>query len=573
MAYGHEIKIRLNTVSDLAALHETNMELAKLAADAGRGNASLRQSTMLAAREYYSIGDAADKAAGKAVLSAKQIEAAWQKAMAKPTEEAAKGFGNLRQVAKGAADGIGGAFAQVANMFLQGGIWGAAAAAVVKAFTFAWDKIKERAELAAKRIERAFQDSVTALKSGAEQIDSEFSKSMSAIDKTVSRFDAATNSVKELTKAQIELARQTAIANGMSKDDADRAASDLGAEVDYEAERSRLENVIALEKKRVEAANKAEAETAAKVKEASRMKAEAEAELNRKREEYVRKNAKTTMLSAGPGVAGVQLVRMSDKGIAEERERASAEFDESDEGRKAAERVKKLEAVLASIKTDKKAAAAAADATAKIESAETALDTLETRREARELEAQNEIAAEAAKEASEKETADKKEAAERTRLAEKEASERKRLAKEAADEQARLDRELAQKRLEDLRAELSERQRAQGEAQGRQSKAEGSLSRAWGWYRNQDSMQSAIDEFKAQAEAEKRWKDDFEKLKSYRRDWREAEFGSLSAHDESVRQVALAKEEKAAADRAVIETAENTRQLADKLDELLQVKG
>ena len=85
-------------------------------------------------------------------------------------------------------------------------------------------------------------------------------------------------------------------------------------------------------------------------------------------------------------------------------------------------------------------------------------------------------------------------------------------------------------------------------------------------------MQGVIDEQKAQAAAEVRWQKDFERLKSFRRDWRTAEFGSLSASDEAVRQVAFAKEEKAAADRAVIETAENTRNLAGKLDELLQAK-
>ena len=41
---------------------------------------------------------------------------------------------------------------------------------------------------------------------------------------------------------------------------------------------------------------------------------------------------------------------------------------------------------------------------------------------------------------------------------------------------------------------------------------------------------------------------------------------------EAVRQVAFAKEEKAAADRAVIETAENTRNLAEKMEELIAAK-
>lgn len=149
----------------------------------------------------------------------------------------------------------------------------------------------------------------------------------------------------------------------------------------------------------------------------------------------------------------------------------------------------------------------------------------------------------------------------------------RRIVEEEQKERARMEQQLAAQRIADLRTELSERQRMEGDAKSRQSEAAGGLAQAWGWYRNQSSMQAVIDEQKAQALAEAQWEKDFERLKFKHRDWREIEFGKLSAADESVRQVALAKEEKEAADRAVIETAENTRQLADKLDELLSVKG
>jgi len=139
-------------------------------------------------------------------------------------------------------------------------------------------------------------------------------------------------------------------------------------------------------------------------------------------------------------------------------------------------------------------------------------------------------------------------------------------------EREKVERELAAQRIADLRKELSEHQRTESEARSRQSTAAGSLSQAWAWYRDKNRMQAVIDEQKAQAAAEVQWQKDFDRLKTWRRDWRTAEFGSLSAADESVRQVALAKEEKAAADRAVLETAENTRGLAEKLDELLAMK-
>ena len=148
-----------------------------------------------------------------------------------------------------------------------------------------------------------------------------------------------------------------------------------------------------------------------------------------------------------------------------------------------------------------------------------------------------------------------------------------RLIAEEQRERQRMEQELAAQRIADLRTELSERQKAESDAHSRQSAAEGGLKTAWGWYRNQASMQAVIDEQKAQQLAEEQWQKDFESLKFRHRDWRDIEFGKLSAADESVRQVALAKEEKEAADRAVIETAENTRQLAEKLDELLAVKG
>ena len=143
-------------------------------------------------------------------------------------------------------------------------------------------------------------------------------------------------------------------------------------------------------------------------------------------------------------------------------------------------------------------------------------------------------------------------------------------------ERQKVEQQIAAQRLADLRAEmqteLRERERIAADARSRQSAAAGGLATAWGWYRNQSQMQAVIDERKAQAAAEVQWAKDFERLKTWRRDWRTAEIGSLSAADESVRQVALAKEEKAAADRAVIETAENTRDLAKKLDDLIQLK-
>lgn len=127
-----KIEIHIAANANLAALREVNSELAKMAVDVGRKNGDLRQTALLAAREYYNLGDASEKATSRAVLSAKEIEAAWRKAMAKPVEEADNRFKSLETVAKGALKGIGGAASSVFEMFLQGGIWGAAAEVITR---------------------------------------------------------------------------------------------------------------------------------------------------------------------------------------------------------------------------------------------------------------------------------------------------------------------------------------------------------------------------------------------------------------------------------------------------------
>lgn len=571
-----DIKIHIAADANLAAIREVNNELAKMAMSVGRKNGDLRQATMLAAREYYNLADAADKAATRSVLSAKQIEEAWRKAMTKPTEEAAKGFGKLGEVAKGAAKGIGGAFGQIAGMFLQGGIWGAMSAAVVKAFSWAWDKIKEGAERAAKRAERAFADSVTSLKDGASSIEKAFDQTNTAIDRAISKYTTMANSVKELTKAEIELAKQRAIANGMDAASANAAATDLSAQVDYEAERKRLFKVIKLEQKRVDAAKEAEAKTAEVVAKATAAKAAAEADLQKKRDEYVARNAQKEragmMMQTTVGAYWVPGVTAEE--ARKSREDAALDFAESEEGKKAADKVKQLKDILAGIKTDEKALAAADEARDKIKQAQMALETLDVRREARELAVQNEIAAKV--EADHKEQAEKDKAA-----AEKRAEAERKAAEKASAERARLDAQEAARRERERQKELADKIRdhqkllaaerqAENKERSKIAAAESKLQQAWGWYRDKDSMAAQIQEEKADAAARKQFEKDFVKLKDRRRDWRTAE--NLSVDDEAVRRVALAREEKEQAERHLAEIEKNTADLAEKLDELLQAK-
>lgn len=166
--------------------------------------------------------------------------------------------------------------------------------------------------------------------------------------------------------------------------------------------------------------------------------------------------------------------------------------------------------------------------------------------------------------------------------AEKRAEEEKKAAEKAARERERLDAQEAARRERERQAELAARIRdhqkllaaeraEESKSRSAVSAAESKLQQAWGWYRDKDSMAAQLAEEKADAQARKQFEKDFERLKDRRRDWRKAE--NLSVDDEAVRRVALAREEKEQAEKHLAEIEKNTAALADKLDELLQVKG
>lgn len=181
--------------------------------------------------------------------------------------------------------------------------------------------------------------------------------------------------------------------------------------------------------------------------------------------------------------------------------------------------------------------------------------------------------AEAEKKAAEEaEKARKKAEAEAIRQAEKEAEAKKRLLEKLDHEREMAEQRLHQRNLSRLQEELSVAQGKSSDAHGRLMEARSRLSQAWSWYRDPASMQAYIDEQIAQQEAEGRFAQDFQKLKDRRRDWRSVEIGKLSAHEEAVRQVALAKEAEEQAKRDLAAIAKNTEGLAAKLDELMSLK-
>lgn len=569
-----EIKISIKSGFDPSGVADASRSIARLRQNLLTSNAELSQAIHNRAAEVavdYSV--AADKGVAHTLLSAKEIEAAWARAMGKVPTEAAKGFGKLGSIAKGALSGISGSIKALGAEFMRGGIWGLAANVAVRAFAWGWEKIQEGAEKAAKRAKQAFEDSLSSVKGNVASAAESFAAMSSSIDTAISKFDTMTNKVRELTKAEIELAKQQAIANGMDASAANAAAADLAAQVDTEAEEARLNNEIKLNQKRVDEAKKSEQEIVAQIETANKTKADAEAKYQAEREKYIKANSKTSTFQ-GTQYGGVWIESYDNS--AERREKEGKAFDESEEGRKAREDVTKADENIKNAEKEREKIQAAADkASTAIENANTAIATLETKREARELAAQNELTAKVKEEQKKKDEAAKV-------AAEKEAETKQKLAEKTAAEQMRLDREAAAARERQAQKELDQKiknhqkliaaeNKAEAEARTAQSKAESKLQQAWGWYRDKDSMRAQLEEEKADAAAQKQFEKDFAKLKSKRRDWRTAE--NLSVDDEAVRRVGLAREEKAAADKHLAEIEKNTADLAAKLDELLQVKG
>ncbi len=487
---------------------------------------------------------------------------------------AKRSMADLGRAATILGSGMGGVFAKIGNLakdLLTGGIW-ATGARLVMLFFDSFVSPAARAERALERMKRKTEEMHKAMDASIAAMAKAYSSNVAQIDDSMKRREREIDSVKELTKAEIELARQRRIAAGADKETADDAANALLAEVDLGAAKDKVSAQVEAARDRLAAAERAQAAAEEKVDEAERARDEDAAELKRMEKEvydrtyrrkrkgrrgrYLRSKGRWSYVgkhteeeSERLANEAVEEYRESDKGYQARRESMWRSDTEANRAREEAER----------------AARDAKEARSRLASLERSADALQTRGEAEALRAENERSAKVKDEMERQRVGEE-------RLEQIRARETEERIQEERRERERMEAQLAQRRLADLRAELAERRKAQGDAEGRQGAAESRLSRAWGWYRDKGSMQAAIDEHRAQAAAEVQWKKDFERLKWRRRDWRKAEFGSLSAADEAVRQVAFAKEEKAAADAAVIETARNTRDLAEKLDELMAAK-
>lgn len=566
-----DIKIRIVSQADLAAIKTFNAELAKMATDVGRSNAEMRQSTMAAAREFYSLGEYADKAASCSILSAKQIEAAWKKAMASQSKDAAGAKANLSRLNNAVeilTSGMGQAAGNLGKLIkgvFSGGIWTVGAAAV----RMLWDYFASESKKAAERAKKDGEDFVKSIRESVSAATGAFDESARSMDAYTSRFAAAIDKVKELTKAEVELARQMAIKDGMDPTAASAAASDLSAQIEDEAAEKKLRREIEVQKQRKADAERAETEVNGSLFAATDAKERAEAEYARRREEFVSRNSKTAGTFVTQSVAGAIYNTVTEEEAAKSREEAGRDFDASEGGQSLRKQIDSLGSEVENAeKETKRLLEEAAAAQAKVDNAETELETIATKREARELAAENEAAKkreESAKKAADEELKAKNDAAKRA------ADEERRLDEEASANRKRLADEELTKKIKNHQELLKVEQANAADAKAAQSSAESKLQQAWYWYRNKDAMAAQIEEEKADKEAQKQYEIDFEKLKDKHRDWRDAE--DLTVDEEATRRVALAKEEKEAAEKHLAEIEKNTADLAKKLDELLQVKG
>ena len=146
-------------------------------------------------------------------------------------------------------------------------------------------------------------------------------------------------------------------------------------------------------------------------------------------------------------------------------------------------------------------------------------------------------------------------------------AQRARAEAEAQEERERMEieRRVARKRIDLMREELAERSRESMDAERRLADAVAQEQRAWGWYRDRDSWKSQLEEERADAQAQKQFDKDFEKLKDRHRDWRTAK---LSDEEEVVRRVGLAREEKSKAEEYARETAEAAARAADAIEQI-----
>jgi len=475
-----------------------------------------------AEKALKSVGDASDKAGAKAIAGfspMKALTSTLHGDFAGLGAEVAKLVPSFRKMADGGAAALGAV--------------GAAVYSVFKLVGSLKDLIRTAFKLnGSDRQIAAISRSFSKMTSSAEEFADRMKTARSDAAEMSKRFDETAEAINRMTKAQNEFARAQALA--LANTDEEKAAINSyydRSNADADAKKSK---------------DLSENRRKSLVDEGARLQQELEE--SRKRQEEYERNAKAasarlreqttgTFASLWNSTKSFFTVKDDSNEIARKSFNAAVENSNAAdaEAEKQAELEKKIEANRHALKM-----------------ANMEIETEEIEEVARSQKELNE------------DVAVEEKAIERER--EQAAEEMRRQEEEL--EQIRIDAEkrihdIKKRNLNDEQIAYSAAQSKQAEAEQRLAAAKSAVQRAWGWYRDKDSMKAQMEEEKANAEAERQYEKDFEKLR-FRRDWRTAK--NLSVDEEATRRVALAKEEEAAAQKAVTETAENTARAADAVE-------
>lgn len=467
----------------------------------------------------------------------------------------------------------------VANL-LKGGVWGVMAEGVRMVIDLIgkWrDKEKEAAEAVEKAAKAAYEARMKAVSDYAAAAE----KAHAAADKTTNEhlrlINAEVDATNNLKKALLELEAVRARKRG-DTDAAARAEREL-AGLDAEAAEAKMMNMMeAAANKRYDAqvyldklgAGREQAQAAADA-ESKRIAAEIAKVRN-----MAAKEAKGSM-AIGQGVAGNVMYAVTDADRKAAADAAEAAYRQSDAYKELTKRLAEANGKVAdysskisdaqktveSLTADEKTLATNFDAmlasnTAKAEKAAlSAEESLKATQKRIEEEKQKSLERQA--------DAEWKAYEERKRMEQAEFEESQRLLKLEEEAKRKAEREELSAAIKSQREKIAALRTSEGERASVLAVAGANVRKAWQLYRDPKAMAAQLREERADAKAQAQYEKDFARL-SRHRDWREAT--NLSVRDEAVRRVALAREEEAAAKKAALETAENTKKAAEKLQEL-----
>ena len=498
---------------------------------------------------------------------------------------------------------LGGNIAGLVQNILKGGVFGIVQSVIqlgVSAFSKWRDAAAKAAEEAKEAERKASEEALKSISDYAAAIDKAYEKRNAAINERVKSIHSEIDATKELIKATLELekarARKSGDANAVEslqrqidQVDADTAAEKIMADMEAAAKRTNSARRMA--------------KSARIAVESAEMNANFEGSVLADAIENVRRDAaaaadKPGMFIAGGGyVAPRKATDAERKAAADSAEaafRKSEEFKELEKRQNAAnDKVKDLKDKYSKAKDEIKAAAKEEENLAK------RADALIASQEAKQINDEQD-----------KYESDRKAADERAKAEIK-------AAQDAAKERDRLDRELHQKRMADLKAEIEKQKEAAAPLQAVAAAAQTEFDRAFAMYRDPEKAQEQIAEERDYAADLKqlhkdanryggKWRiDELSQLMSAGdtqgvtdtlERWRKnknftpqveamvrasaAEQTKTTAEDElrklndkTERLVADLKDLSDTRDAKLDGIERNTNQLANKLDELLSVKG